>query len=121
MNLLRAIFPVFALAVMLAPAFAGETPPPTEQTKAVEALVTKAAALIEKEGQAAAFAEFRKRTASGYTVAHTFMPTKEPASTRTEIKTDFGTYCCLLRKYGDYDLFVEGTDARPRATIFRRP
>jgi signal transduction histidine kinase len=61
MNYLRAFFAVFALAVTLAPAFAGETPPPTEQTKAVEALVNKAAALIEKEGQAAAFAEFRKK------------------------------------------------------------
>jgi methyl-accepting chemotaxis protein len=61
MNSLRAILPVIALAVMLAPAFAGETPPSTEQTKAVEALVTKAAALIEKEGQTAAFTEFRKK------------------------------------------------------------
>jgi cytochrome c len=61
MNPLRAILPVIALAVMLAPAFAGETPPSTEQTKAVEALVTKAAALIDKEGQTAAFTEFRKK------------------------------------------------------------
>ena len=35
--------------------------PSTEQTKAVETLVTKAAAFIEKEGQTAAFAEFRKK------------------------------------------------------------
>jgi hypothetical protein len=41
---LRAILPVIALTVTLAPAFAGETPPSTEQTKAVEALVARVAA-----------------------------------------------------------------------------
>jgi cytochrome c len=61
MKSLRGIFSAIALAVMLAPALAGEAPPSTEQTKAVEALVTRAAALIEKEGQTAAFTEFRKK------------------------------------------------------------
>jgi cytochrome c len=55
------IFLSIVLAAMLAPAFAGEAPPSTKQAEAVEALVTRAAALIEKEGQTAAFAEFRKK------------------------------------------------------------
>ncbi|MGB6753939.1 MAG: hypothetical protein WBE71_15600, partial [Xanthobacteraceae bacterium] len=61
MKSLRGIFSAIALAVMLAPALAGEAPPSTEQAKAVEALVTRAAALIEKEDQTAAFTEFRKK------------------------------------------------------------
>jgi cytochrome c len=43
------------------PRLAGESPPPTEQAKAVEALVTKAAALIEEGGETTAFTEFRKK------------------------------------------------------------
>jgi cytochrome c len=39
----------------------GEAPPATEQAKKVESLVTKAAALVEKDGKAAAFAEFRMK------------------------------------------------------------
>jgi cytochrome c len=35
-------------------------PPPSEQAKLTEALVDKAAALIDKDGKAA-FAEFRKK------------------------------------------------------------
>src|SRR5262245_51445056 len=38
-----------------------EAPPPSEQAKAVETLVTRAAALVEKDGKTAAFAEFRKK------------------------------------------------------------
>ena len=55
------ILTVVALSTMLTPAFAGEAPPATEQAKAVEALVTKAAALIEKDGQTTAFSEFKKK------------------------------------------------------------
>ena len=61
MKSLRGIFSAIALAVMLAPALAGEAPPSTKQAEAVEALVTRAAALIEKEGQAAAFTQFRNK------------------------------------------------------------
>ena len=42
-------------------AHAQEAPPPSDQANAVKALVTKAAALIEKEGEKAAFTEFRKK------------------------------------------------------------
>lgn len=51
MKSLRGIFSAIVLAVMLAPALAGEAPPSTEQTQAVEGLVTRAAVLIEKKGQ----------------------------------------------------------------------
>jgi len=40
--------------------FAQQDPPPSEKAKQIEALVTKAAALIDKNGKAA-FAEFRKK------------------------------------------------------------
>jgi cytochrome c len=52
---------IVALVVMLTPTFAGEAPPPSEQAKAVEALVSKAATAVEKEGKTAAFTEFRKK------------------------------------------------------------
>ena len=39
----------------------GEAPPASEQAKKVEALVTKAAALVEKDGKAEAFAAFRMK------------------------------------------------------------
>ena len=42
------------------PSIAQDAPPATEQAKAVENLVNKAAALTEKDGKAA-FAEFRKK------------------------------------------------------------
>jgi cytochrome c len=61
MKSLRGIFSAIVLAVMLAPALAGEAPPSTEQTQAVEGLVTRAAVLIEKKGQTAAFTEFRTK------------------------------------------------------------
>jgi cytochrome c len=61
MKSLLGIFSAIVLAVMLAPALAGEAPPSTKQAEAVEALVTRAAVLIEKEGQTAAFTQFRKK------------------------------------------------------------
>ena len=61
MKSVLAIFSAIVLAAMLAPALAGEAPPSTKQAEAVEALVTRAAALIEKDGQIAAFIEFRKK------------------------------------------------------------
>jgi cytochrome c len=48
---------LFALA---SPAFAQQAPPPSERTRQTEALVTKGAALIDKNGKAA-FADFRKK------------------------------------------------------------
>ena len=48
---------LFAIA---SPAFAQQAPAASEKTKEVEALVTRAAALIDKTGKAA-FAEFRKK------------------------------------------------------------
>ncbi len=48
---------LFAVA---SPVFAQQAPPPSEKAKAIEALVTRAAALIDKDGKAA-FAEFRKQ------------------------------------------------------------
>jgi cytochrome c len=48
---------LFAIA---SPVLAQQAPPPSEKTKEVEALVTRAAALIDKTGKAA-FAEFRKK------------------------------------------------------------
>jgi len=41
------------------PAFSQQSPPPSEQVKKIEALVDKAAALVNSKGKAA-FAEFRK-------------------------------------------------------------
>src|SRR5512137_1663306 len=40
---------------------AGLNSPTSEQAKKIEAMVNKAAALVEAKGKAAAFAEFRKR------------------------------------------------------------
>src|SRR5437867_10214429 len=42
-----------------APSFSQQSPPPSEQVKKIEALVDKAAALVNSKGKAA-FAEFRK-------------------------------------------------------------
>ena len=58
---MKAFFSIVALAAMLTPAFAGEAPPPSKQAKADEALVTKAAILVEKIGKTAAFTEFKKK------------------------------------------------------------
>ena len=55
-----------ALATVIAttsPVFSRQGPPPSERANQVEALVTKAAALIDSKGKAA-FADFRK-TVSG--------------------------------------------------------
>jgi hypothetical protein len=46
-------------------AFAQDAPPATEQTKAVENLVNKAATLIDKDGKAA-FVEFRKKDSAWF-------------------------------------------------------
>jgi signal transduction histidine kinase len=48
------------LLATISPAIPQGSPPATEEAKKVEALVTKAAALIEKNGKAA-FTEFRKK------------------------------------------------------------
>jgi cytochrome c len=58
---MKSFFPVVALVAMLTPAFAAEAPPASDQANAVEALVLKAAAQVEKEGKTAAFTEFRKK------------------------------------------------------------
>ena len=44
-----------------AAAHSQEVPPPSDQADAVQALVTRAVALIEKDGMTAAFTEFRKK------------------------------------------------------------
>ena len=59
----KALLMGFALTVSLAaasPASSQQTPPPSEKAQQTEALVNKAAALIDKNGKAA-FAEFRKK------------------------------------------------------------
>jgi hypothetical protein len=48
------------LFAVSSPVFAQQAPPPSEKAKQIEALVTKAAALIDKNGKAA-FANFRKK------------------------------------------------------------
>jgi cytochrome c len=58
---LSRILSVVVLSAMLTPAFADETPPPSERSKAVETLVIKAAALVEKESKARAFAKFKMK------------------------------------------------------------
>jgi cytochrome c len=60
-SFLSRVFCVVALTTLLTSAFAEEDPPPNQQAKAVEALVIKAAALVEKEGKSAAFTEFKKK------------------------------------------------------------
>jgi hypothetical protein len=55
------LFSIVALTALLTPAFADEPPPPSERAKAVEALVIKAAALVEQSGKTAAFAKFREK------------------------------------------------------------
>ncbi len=61
--MIKSLLVCIALAglAMGAPARSQETPPPSDQANAVAALVTKAAALIEKDGKTAAFMEFRKK------------------------------------------------------------
>jgi cytochrome c len=48
-----------ATLVVAAPAWAQSSPPPSEEATHIRMLVNKAAALIESQGKAAAFAQFR--------------------------------------------------------------
>ena len=52
---------VVAALTIAAPASAQNAPPPSEEAKQIETLVNKAAALVESQGKAAAFAQFRTR------------------------------------------------------------
>src|SRR5262245_14637828 len=52
---------VAATLAMAAPVWAQNAPPPSEQAKQIETLVNKAAALVESQGKAAAFSQFRTR------------------------------------------------------------
>ena len=45
-------------------AFAQNSPPPSDEAKRIETLVNKAAALVESQGKAAAFAKFRTRNSA---------------------------------------------------------
>jgi cytochrome c len=60
---IKSLLVCIALAglVIGGPAHSQETPPPSDQANAVEALVTGAAALIEKDGKTAAIAQFRMK------------------------------------------------------------
>ena len=51
---------VLVMMVMVSPVISQQSPPTSEQAKQIEALVNKAAALVEGKGKAA-FTEFRKR------------------------------------------------------------
>jgi cytochrome c len=58
---MKALFVGFTILLAAASSvFAQQAPPPSEKVKQTEALVTRAAALIDKNGKAA-FAEFRKK------------------------------------------------------------
>jgi signal transduction histidine kinase len=48
-----------AWLAVAAPAHAQTAPPPSDEARQIEALVNKAAALVESKGKAAAFAQFR--------------------------------------------------------------
>ena len=52
---------VVAGLAMAIPVRAQNSPPSSADAERIQALVTEAAALVEKEGKAAAFAQFRKR------------------------------------------------------------
>jgi len=56
--LLVSTFVLVGLFGTASPAFSGSSPPPSEKARQVEALVNKAAALIDSKGKAA-FADFR--------------------------------------------------------------
>lgn len=49
------------------PAVAQQAPPDSPQAKAIVALVEKAAALVERQGKAGAFTEFRKKGSEWFT------------------------------------------------------
>ena len=55
------------LLAVASPVFAQQAPPPSVKAKPIEALVTKAAALIDKNGKAVSPSS-EKKTASGSTV-----------------------------------------------------
>lgn len=61
--MMRSLLVCTALVGLLTggPARSQEAPPPSDEARAVEALVTRAAELTEKDGKTAAFAEFRKK------------------------------------------------------------
>ena len=59
-NVLLAGLALTTLVAATSPVFSQQAPPPSERAKQVEALVTKAAALIDSKGKAA-FADFRKK------------------------------------------------------------
>ena len=64
----KALFMGFMLALSLAaawPVSSQQLPPPSEKAKQIEALVNKAAALIDKNGKAA-FAEFRTNSSEWF-------------------------------------------------------
>ena len=52
---------IVATLAMAAPAWAQDAPPPSEEATRIVSLVDKAAALLESQGRAAAFAKFRTR------------------------------------------------------------
>ena len=52
---------IVATLAMVAPAWAQDAPPPSEEATRIVSLVDKAAALLESQGRAAAFAKFRTR------------------------------------------------------------
>lgn len=52
-----------ALAIA-APAWAQDAPPPSAEAARIQSLVDKAAALVESQGKAAAFAQFRTRNSN---------------------------------------------------------
>ena len=64
-GLLIGLFVLGGVLAAITPVIAQDAPPATEQTKAVENLVNKAATLIDKDGKAA-FAEFRKKDSAWF-------------------------------------------------------
>jgi len=52
---------VVASLAMAAPVWSQNSPPPSKEEKQIETLVNEAAALVESQGKAAAFAQFRTR------------------------------------------------------------
>jgi cytochrome c len=57
---------------MVGSAYAQESPPNSEQAKHIEDVINKAVTLVETQGKAAAFAEFRKRD-SEWWFGHTYI------------------------------------------------
>lgn len=55
------VFTALVAMAMVNPVSSQQSSPTSEQAKRIEALVNKAAALVEAKGKAAAFSEFRKR------------------------------------------------------------